>query len=306
MTRIITSIIAVVFFTPWAFLPVFAGEPAGYLLKTQIAQARRENPKIFQELNVLKGRMPMLDGQKHGRLAIVTPILKSLGPAALMPMLEELMNGFSQREMTPSARVAWRVGLIEAVCALRDTRSTDVLRGIMDAENDPDIVLAAAVGVGKLAGGSALEILGPLAGKAGSKQFAAIAGLGNCRTLEAARFLSSLIKKCSDEKTASELAKALGELGSSWVWQTPELSERDDAVEIRRFVAQALLDVFVAGKGDTRSAAETGFLIVDPPDVDSLMKDTKMKASKWDRTELERLASRLAHSPLHSSPGVAP
>jgi hypothetical protein len=263
-----------------------------------IAAARRADPSAFQAVAAVRGRVPELDRHKRGRLAPVAPILRAIGPRALLPMLEALV-ATEQPPLTGTARVAWRVGLLEAIAVLRDPRATPVLRKVLVDEADPAVVRAAAAALGSLGDVESLEILGPLVTTAGPKQHAVIAGMAECRRLPAAKTLVGLLSQRPDEETARVLCKALGGLGSAWAWETPRLRALGEGNAVRGLAVQALLGAFVRYGGEVREAAETAIILCDAPQTLELISRARASAPDALRADLARLASRVEHSPLH-------
>ncbi|MHB8873450.1 MAG: HEAT repeat domain-containing protein [Myxococcaceae bacterium] len=282
--------------------PSWAAEPTVASVRAEISRARRSTPKPFAALATLKQRLPELDAKKRGRLAPVAPALKSLGPAGLLPILEELLAARPDRELTPSARLSWRVGLLEAAGAVRDARASPVLREVLGAESDPVVLRAAAGALGKLGDEAALATLLPLAGAPGPKQLAIVEGLGECRRLPAAETLAKLLAEHPAERLGRAAIKSLGVLASSWAWETPALKAQPERAAVQAVAARALVGAFTTVQGEARVAAEASLLQVDSPEAPELIAAAKEKAAPADIAELDRLADRLAHNPLRPQP----
>ncbi|MBI5548588.1 MAG: hypothetical protein HY901_32290 [Deltaproteobacteria bacterium] len=267
-------------------------------LSQQIAKAAREQPKSFQALDSLKRRLPELDKRKRGRLAVLTPVLKSMGQEALLPMLGELLKGAKGPELLPAARTAWAASLLEAVAALEDPRGLPVAQRMLAVETDPDVVRAAALAVGATGGAASAQALADLARQPGPKQLPVVSALAQCRQLEAAEVLGELLAKHPEEEIARVAAKSLGQLASEWVWEIPTYASRPDRDAIRSAAAKALVATFLAYReGEVRTQAETSLQIVRAAETVSLIEKAKPLASPADRVQLDRLAAKLAPKP---------
>ena len=264
-------------------------------VQKQIAAARRADPAAFSTLAAVKARVPELDRKKRGRLAAVTPLLRALGPGALLPMLDEATR---PETLTGTARTAWRVGVLEAVGALRDPRATPVLRQVIAEESEAAVIRAAAGALGNAGDLEAVQALTTLATTRGPKQLAVIAGMGECRRLAAARTLAGMLARRPGEELARTLARALGELGTAWAWETPRLAALGEGPAVRAAAAGALVDAFARYEGSVRDAAATGILLVDAPRTLELITRARSGASRALQLELDRLAHRVERSPL--------
>jgi HEAT repeat protein len=268
----------------------------------QIAAARQSDPRAFQSVARLRARMPELDRRKRGRLVPVMPLLRSLGPRALLPMLGEL-TAATPETLGGGARLAWRIGLLEATGALRDPRATPVLRRLLATESEPSIVRAAAGALGDLGDQEAVDVLTALSATPGPRRLPVIAGMGRCRRLPAARALAQALAQRPREELAATLAKALGELGSAWAWETPRLTALNEGAAVRAVAAGALVDAFVRYGGAVQRAAETAILVVDAPQTLALIAKAGAVASPALQAELARLAARVERSPLRPRKG---
>ncbi|MGA9520050.1 MAG: hypothetical protein WBV82_01220, partial [Myxococcaceae bacterium] len=124
-------------------LPVAARKRLG----EEIAKAKEADPAAFDRVQALATRAGEFDARKRGRLAPMSPMLNSLGQAALWPMVE--LIAFDTRRvdadvMTDSARLALHVGLIEAAGRLRDQRVAPLWSAILDGSEPRLPVLRAA------------------------------------------------------------------------------------------------------------------------------------------------------------------
>lgn len=267
-------------------------------LASQIAAARHASPTTFRALADLKATIPELDRRKRGRLAPVMPRLRALGPAALLPMLEELGAAGRHESLAGSALVAWRVGLLEAVGALADPRAVPVLVRVLEREGAPAVLRAAAGALGAIGSDEAASLLTVRVGRAtGARQLALVAGMGQCRRLEAARALAGLLARRPGDELATALAKALGELGTVWAWQTPRLAALGEATAVRALAAGALVDAFVRLPA-AREAATTALLLVDDPATLGAIARARRGSPAALDAQLAVLARRIEQSPF--------
>ncbi len=266
-------------------------------VQARIAAARQADRRSFQSLASLKARVPELDRKKRGRYAALTPILRAMGPGALLPMLEEL-SASRPETLTGTARTAWRGGLLEALGALHDPAVTPVARRVIDDESDPVVIRAAASAIGNVGDQEALDALLPLAAAPGPKQIPVILGMGECRRLAAAKALAALLAKHPGEDVATALVKALGELATAWAWQTPRLAALKEGDAVRALGAAALVEAYARHGGAVREAAVKAVLLVDAPQTPALIERAKAGASAGTQEALSSLAARFAASPF--------
>jgi hypothetical protein len=266
-------------------------------LQKEIAEARRELPKAFNAVARLRQDMPRLDRERHGRLASVGPTLRNIGREGLLPILEQLIAGARAAEMSPTARTAWAVGLLEAAGALRDLRAEVPVLQMLAAETNPDVVRAAAAALVKVSR-SAADVLLPLAQKDGPKQVAVVAGLGECREARVTQALSDLLAGHAEEKLARAAAQSLGEMGSLWAWESPDLANSPERTAVRAIAASALVGAYVAYRDtDTRRTLETALLVVDPADAKVLVQKARVQAPD-QKAGLDALQNLLENNPL--------
>lgn len=267
-------------------------------LQQQIARATKEQPVAFLSVADLKQRMPELDRKRRGPFAPVGPVLKSMGPSVFLPLVEQVLGGLAgEPGWTPTARTGWAIGVLEALGQIGDARARGPVEALLSHEGEPKVVRACAATLSRLGCEAALPVLAPLAQKAGPKQAAVLSGLGECRQLQAVQVVASVLAERPDEAVAKAAAKALGSIANSWVWQTEGLAGRTDRAAIRVAAAKALVDGFVAQRGDVRAAVESALVIVDAPEAAGLLEQARARAPDQS-AELQRLAARLANSPM--------
>lgn len=278
--------------------PTRLAAPARAALVSEIEKARKSSPEAFRSVAEIEGNMASLDAKKRGRMAAVTPLLKSLGPAALLPMLERVAVSAAPRgDLPESAWLAWRVGLVESVGMLRDPRSAPVLTAILDSdESDPLLLRITSEALGKLGDDASAQKLIAIAKAGGVKGKAALAGMGECRRLVVAEHLASALGAAADED-ARPIARSLGQVGSSWAWKTPAVAASGEEATTRAAAARALVTAFVAREGEARGAAQTALLIVDDPSTVGLLTAARAGQPPTTQTAIDRLVARLAKNP---------
>jgi len=280
-----------------------AGEetaPALTALRQEITVARERIPRVFEAVQAVRQELPALDRAKRGRYAIVTPLLRSLGPEALLPMLEALLDE-PDAALGDTARIAWRVGLLEAVGRLRDARSVPVLERMLDRASEPPVARAATEALGKLGTDRSIERLLRLARTPTAKGRAVLSGLGEARRLEVASFLGDVLRKRPDRETARVAIRSLRTLGNAWAWQTDAVAAAGDGDAVRRASAEILIGSFAASRGNDqlREAAAKALLVVDHPDTPALIEAARGRAGPAQSAALDELAERFADNPLH-------
>ncbi|UQA58193.1 hypothetical protein [Polyangium aurulentum] len=269
-------------------------------LVTAIDAAKAQSPSAFQTLAELRRDLPTLDANKRGRLVAITPILKGMGKEALLPMLNELaVDAKGRGDLTETAWLAWRVGLLEAVGMLRDSRSTAVLGAIVEGpESEFPVVRAAASAYGKLGTDAVAQKLIALAKVKSPKQKGILAGMGDCRRRPVADALASMLAARPDADTATLLARSLGDVGSSWAWQTPVIAASGEESAVRAIAAKALVGSYLRYEGETREAIAKAILLVDHDATPSLLATAKANAGTADQAALDALAQRFSKNPI--------
>lgn len=272
------------------------------VLQEQVARARLETPEAFTRLDVAAARVEVLDARKRGMLAPVSPALKDLGREALWPMVERLAFA-TERLRQPStepARLALKVGLVEAAGELRDARLAPLWKSLLEG---PDIrrpvLRSAAVALARLETLDAAQALIELSRRDGVHGEAAREALGHCRRLVAARALAQALDARPAPAEALRLARALGDAGSAWAWKTSAVQARSEEGAVRRVAAEALVRAYLDYEGDTRRALSNAVLRVDAPETPSLIDSARSRAgSEAQRAALEALSERLRTNPL--------
>lgn len=264
-----------------------------------IEQAKTKHQKLFAKVADARKLAIEVDENKRGRGATITQSLKALGKDALYPMLEMLaVQAPARGTMSESAWRTLRVGLLEAVAALRDDRAKPVLFGILAKETDYDVLRAATEALGRLGDDATSKRLVTFAKKAGDKQLAVWAGLGECRRAIAAKELARA-STSADPATLLVVIRSLSDVGNSWAWQTPHVrtwaAEED---EVRGTAAVALVNLFVKHDGLVRERAGKALLVVDHPSTLPLLQVARQQQGARTVAAIDELAARFAKNPV--------
>lgn len=271
-------------------------------LSQEITKARKASPEAFRAVEQIADRLASLDANKRGRFAPITPLLKRLGPQALLPMLERAAIQSPPRGSLPdSAWKAWRISLIEASGMLRDARALPVFLAVLQSnEIDFDLLHVTAESIARSGDDSALQKLIDAAKQPGPRQKAMLAGLGMAQRLAAAQTLTDASRGAFgalDDDTAHLVAKALGDVGAAWSWKLVT-QHKDEETATRTLAAQTLVDLFVAREGQPRQGAIAALLMVDDPSTPQWIAQARKGASPTLQAALDDLAQRFAKNPL--------
>lgn len=226
------------------------------ILVQEIQQARKANPEVFEALDRMIADYPDQYPRDHTGEVRLLPGLKALGPHALFPMLDLLVEGGPKAiDLGDDDFLRLRVDLTYAVGLLRDPRSLGVLEAIARGEAvDQAIRVVAAVAIGRFRSDEALGILLRIVDDenvtAGSRA-AALAGLGECKREMAAKRLSDEIHTLPDLETATVIVNALGDVGAASIRKLQPGQERDREDDTTRSLAvDALFWSFMHYKND--------------------------------------------------------
>jgi hypothetical protein len=274
-------------------------------LKADIEKARIETPELFRQVYDVAKRAGELDAGSRRPGAPLTMHFKVLGPRALMPMLELLaFEGHAPADLTPTARAALRVGLLEAVGIIRDGRAVPVLARVAQRERDVDTTRASADALGRIGTDEAYGALvtaldnADAAGPSGSERVQALlAGVGSARRVDGTTLLAKRLDAHPDDATAKAAAKALGTAGNAWAWKT--LASRTGEAAVREIAARALVKAYLAYGGEARGAASNALMVVDDAHTAALITEARRTASADQAALLDELAARFAANPTH-------
>jgi HEAT repeat protein len=268
-------------------------------LASEIEEARNAQPAAFSAVATIQNRMPELEAHKRGRYANVGPLLKTIGPSALLPMLELIaFDGPTRGDLSESAWTAFRSGLLEAVGVLRDPRAGPVLRAVLEGnEREFHVLRSAAEALGYLGDDSSAAKLVEIARTRGPKQEAVLAGMGSCRRLSVAEALASELATHPAAGSAEYVVKSLGEVGNAWAWKTPGASAKSEERAVRETAARALVAAFVSYGEPVRQAASNALMVVDDPSTPTLIQAAQQGASPDVAAALTALGARFQRNP---------
>lgn len=278
--------------------------------RTTLARAidvdRAAHPELYAALRHVHGLQPEVYKQRRNPVPSVGPELRRLGAEALLPMLDALAFHAPafDRVTTELERTVLVVGLLDAVGVLRDPRSGAVVRAVFEAmppgarsgasAPDPRVIAAAAEALGKLCGEPELATLLGHAKASDPLQSASIRGLGECRTVESASRLASLLAAAS-ESDARLLASALSIVGSRFAWQASGPAAAPQGLIVRGVAARALVAAFVR-RPALRARAGAALQAVAHPDTVALLDEARGGADADTAVAIDRLLRDLARS----------
>jgi hypothetical protein len=271
-------------------------EAARKALAQDIAAAKTTAPQVFAAVRNVQG--VHREVYKHYRRPAPEPEreLRALGPAALLPMIEALAFDAPPRdELTDAEWTALTVGMVQSVGLLRDARSGPVLRAVFDAATHPQVQRAAAKAMGRLCTDAELAVLVKQSSTntVESKRISAIEGLGECKRIESAKHLSSLLAAKPDDATAEVIAAALGAVGSSWAWKAMGPQAEPTGIAVREVAATALVGGF-ARHAAPRLRFEKSLQLVEWAQTPNLITKARATADATTREALDGLAQRFA------------
>ena len=270
-------------------------EAARTTLAGEIARARISHPETFAAVeNVLGYRLEGYGKNRNPRPS-VSRELRALGAPALLPMLNELAFEAPARSgATDDEWAALAVGLLDAVGILRDTRSGPVLRASFEGATTLPIAAAAARALGRVGGDAEVAALRKHVGGSDPLRLASLEGLGECRRVDCATELASVLGSASDEETAVAAARALGSIGSSWAWKALGPAMAPTAASVRATAAQALLAAFSQHGSEARAAIGKAIVMLEHPDMPARISAARVSASAPLAAEFDALGKLVA------------
>ena len=274
--------------------------PDSASLIASIQSDKKLHPEVFEAARELSAKAAEFDAVKRGRLAPMGYQFMALGKSALFPMLELIAVDAPKRgDMSDSAWIALRAGLIEAIGSLRDARARPVLNAILAGPEQEHYVVRATVEAIGLLGTDADASRLVAASKAGGPKFRSIvSALGSCRRLSVAKELARVLKPHPANDIAKAAVKSLGDIGSAWAWKTPAVAQHSaEESAIRAEAARALVQAFVAYDAEVRQAASNALMVVDDSSTPALIDAAKVDASPETTAALDALAARFARNP---------
>lgn len=239
-------------------------------LVAEVAAAKRADANPFAAVKAVRERAVALDKAKRGPFAPLSPMLANV-PNAQWALLEAVaLDGALDAAAPASAVLAWQVGLLEAVGALRSVATEPVLTAVLGkAGLTLPVTRAAAQALGKLGTDRAVAALLSRAAADGELARAVELGLGDCRRAAVAEHLARAVNRVGETPARRLLLiRALGRLASSWVLAMPTgLPVPTEAGAIRSAAARGLVQAWVGASGDVRQHAEDALRTIDAPET---------------------------------------
>ncbi len=265
-----------------------------------VAAGRAEHAIAFEGLARVRATVPELDAAKRGRFALVGPSISGLGDGTVPAIIERLvLADLGPETLTPSARTAWRIGLLDAIGKLRDPRGAAVLEAVCRSSHiEPEILTVATAALGRLETDSAAAVLVKLSRVPGERGKAILAGMGHCRRLLVVRRLVEALPEQTDAATHRDVARSLATAANAPVWRAGLARHPQEGIEIRFLAARVLFDEFVARSDDERKALVTALLVVDHSGTSGLIEQERTGADPALSAALDHLARRLECNPV--------
>ncbi|MEN8163988.1 MAG: hypothetical protein ABFS37_07660, partial [Acidobacteriota bacterium] len=265
-----------------------------------VADGRVGHAIAFEGVALVRASVPGLDAAKRGRLAVVGPAFTGLGDGAVPAILERIVLADpGQETWTPSARAAWRIGLLDALGKLRDPRGAAVLEAVCRSPQvEPQTLRVASAALGRLETDSAAAVLVELSREPGKRGRAVTAGMGHCRRIPVVRRLVEALREQRDAATHRDVARSLATAASAPVWRAGLARHPEEGREIRSLAARALFEDFVASSDDERKTLVTALLVVDHPTTPGLIDRARTNAGPELSAALDHLARRLEFNPV--------
>lgn len=266
-------------------------------LVRDIAAHRKAHPEVFKAVAEVRGIRPEVYRGFQNPAPNAVPELRALGAAALLPMLHALafeVPGGALPALSARERTAYTVGLLEAVGLLRDARSGPVLIAALESGTKDALVLrAAAVATGRLCGDPELAALTRHTATSDPLRLPAIAGLGECRRIESANHLATLLASAADDDAAEPIARALGVVGSSWAWKAAGPAAAAKGLAVREVAARALVSALPKRGGAARAQIAQSVSLLEHPVVPELLRSAATTANAETKVVIERLQKQI-------------
>jgi hypothetical protein len=265
-----------------------------------VANARSEHPAAFDAVARIRADLPELDAAKRGRLAVTGPFLVNIGDGAVEAILERIaLADPGADDLGPSARDAWKIGLIDALGKLRDERAAAVLEAVCRSPRTDGMTLtAAAAALGRLETDAAATILVELSESAGDRGTAVLAGMGHCRRLSVVRRLAEALPEQTDPVAHRLVARSLATAANGLVWRAGLVQHPDEVDEIRNLASRALFDAYLVRSDRERSDVVTALLVVDDPAVLTMIDSARATAEPELTAAFDELERRLEANPV--------
>lgn len=184
-----------------------------------------------------------------------TRAFRSLGAAALWPLLEVAAVDAKRGPLSDTEWRALGSGILEALTVLKDERARPVLRAAMLHAKDPVWADDAAEGLGVLCGVEDEALLLARLRESPAAALAALEGLGQCRTVAVAERVAAFALDAEDASTRTRAARALGLLGSTWALAVEPKLTAPEKERIRRVTEGALQQAARTWRGASQAQA---------------------------------------------------
>jgi len=261
-------------------------------LQAEIAKFKQAQPKAFQEVRDVQGYRPETYRKFRNPVPMVGRELRRLGKSALLPMLNAL--AFEAPKRNAATEVEWRalkVGMLEAVGYFADQRSAPVLQAVFNSKQHAFVLQAAAEAMGSLCDGSSVEVLRQALAAGATRRAAAIRGLGECRSYEAAEVLAKELDKSTSATDAAQLARALGIVGSSWAWKAMGANRHAEGLKVRRLAAVAVVRSYQRFKdAAARDNHRFALTMCEHPKTSEIVAKEAVRADVATKTALQKIA----------------
>lgn len=264
-------------------------------LQKDIDAARAADPATFAAVRSVRSVRPEVYRTHRNPVPEATRELRSLGKAALLPILNELaFDALPPAGLTTEEHAALVTGMLEAAGAIRDPRSGPVLKAIFEGGNHDEVVMrAAGEALGRLCGDAELATLTKHAIASDPRRDASIRGLGECKRVEAAKHLASLLAAAPDNDAANRVAHALGLLGSSWAWKALGDGAAPTGLAVREIAARALVIALPKHDGAARGRIAKAMVMVDHPILPALLTAARASATPEVAAVIDTVRPRL-------------
>ena len=270
-------------------------------LSQAVAQEKARNPQAFEAVAQVTGCTLAGYSQMRQNAPSCGRQLRALQGQVVLPLLSALALSEPRGAdghvpyATAAEREAFAAAAIEAVGILRDVRARDVLHAAFATAPSAVLARSAADALGRLGGDAELAILEGNA-RSGAKQLAAIGGLGECKRVDAAKVLGSLLATSKDPVLTTAIANAAGRVASAWAWQAIVRSVPSKAAEsldirtlMARAVAEALLVTTEAGAVEELTQA---LQMTEHPQMAAILAEVRARGDKAAMTRVDTAASR--------------
>ena len=125
-------------------------------------------------------------------------------------------------------------------------------------------------------------------------RWAALKGLGECMRLESAKTLAQLLAQ--QPADADDVARALGNVASSWGWAALERSGKASAaqgLDVRTVAAKALLAAYAWASPATRTVIGQSLQMAEHPDTQLWLQQAQAQGSPQLKSAYSTLAGQL-------------